>query len=62
MKAPYTLATDQQLMEIVQNHKTQLPIVVAMAMEILEYRLHYGRLGCVSLDAGLSLVTKNRHE
>lgn len=59
MKAPYKLLTDKRLAFIVRSHKVHVKEFVALALEVLEYRKCYGPLGCVSLDAALSLVGKD---
>lgn len=51
MKAPYKLLQDKDLIGIIHNHTAWPSGTVAMAMELLEYRMHYGPLGCESLDA-----------
>ena len=58
MKAPYTLLTDARLAFIAKNHTVHVKEFVAMALELLEYRMSYGELGCKQLDAESESFTK----
>jgi hypothetical protein len=52
------LLTDDELVSIVKHPAEYSNDKVVMAMELLEYRMSYGPLGCESLDTGSGAFTQ----
>jgi hypothetical protein len=52
------LLTDAELVKIVKRPAEHSNETVVMAMELLEYRMHYGELGCQWLDTDSGAFTK----
>lgn len=52
------LLTDVELVQIVKRPAEHSNTTVVMAMELLEYRMHYGPLGCEFLDTQSGAFTQ----